>query len=175
MTDDDDILAAEYVLGLTEPAAVAAVEARLAGDADFQAGVARWEARLLPYGTGIQPSPALWGRIERQLDAAAAAPASRTVHGDDGTWEDLAPGVERKVVHVDAAAGRISYYVRMRAGAVLPRHRHPANEHCAVLEGELAIGDLAFGPGAFHFVPAGVAHPRIVANVDSLFFIHGGA
>lgn len=177
MTDDDEILAAEYVLGLTEPDAVGTVEARLAAEPALRAAVTLWEARLAEAAPRemAAPPPDLWSRIERKLDEGAAAPATRTVHAEEGVWEALLPGVERKMLHVDAAGGRIAYLIRMKAGAALPRHRHPADEHCVVLEGELQIGDLVFGAGAYQLAREGETHPRIRARTDTLFFIQGAA
>lgn len=175
---EDDVAAAEYVLGLTAPADLAAVEARIAADVAFARAVEAWEARLLPVAVSPPADaplpPDLWGRIEARLDQTAVAPATLTVPLKDGVWEDIFAGVERKVLHVDAAGQRISYYVRMAAGAVLPSHRHNAHEHCIVISGEIAIGDMAFGAGAYHFASQGVAHARITAVTDAVFFIHGG-
>ena len=177
MNEDDDIQAAEYVLGLTDAATSAATEARMRDDADFREGVQRWETRLAPIGetqSTAPPPPDLFERIERGLEDLDSAPASRTVRAEDGVWEEITPGVERKTVHVDPGAGKVSYLMRMRAGAALPRHRHSADEHCVLLEGRLRIGELSFGPGGFHYMPAGVTHGRLHAEEDSLFFIHGG-
>ena len=133
------------------------------------------EAALLP----LQPSsdaalsPALWDRIVERIEQEHLAPGTTTMTRDEGAWEPLAPGVERKVVHVDAVAGRQSFFVRMRAGAVLPAHEHRADEHCAILEGELEIGGAVYGAGTFHFAEQGVPHVPITARTDAVFFIHG--
>ena len=72
-------LAGEYVLGTLSAARRREVEARLADDLQLQAAVHAWEDRLLPL-TGlvepVAPSPRLWARIERSLDALAV-PAPR--------------------------------------------------------------------------------------------------
>ena len=116
----------------------------------------------------------LWAGVEALLDQEAAAPQTRTTPPDAGVWEAFVTGVERKVLHLDAASGRMSYFVRMKAGAQMPAHRHAADEHCVVLSGELSIGGVAFGAGAFHFASHGVVHGRITAVTDAVFFIHGG-
>ena len=67
-------LAGEYVLGTLPAARRREVQARLADDLQLQAAVHAWEDRLLPL-TGlvepVVPSPRLWARIERSLDALA--------------------------------------------------------------------------------------------------------
>ena len=74
--DDIDTLAGEYVLGTLSANARAAVEARMRGEPALREAVQAWEARLLPLASlaaPVDPSPALWSRIERTLGSAAAA------------------------------------------------------------------------------------------------------
>ena len=80
-TADDarDLIAAEYVLGLTEPHDLAQVEAFIMRDSNFAASVAAWRARLAPLDGTAQPaasaSEAVWTRIEAGLGDKAAKPA----------------------------------------------------------------------------------------------------
>jgi anti-sigma-K factor RskA len=74
MSDDDDILAAEHVLGLAD------ASGRVARDPDFAAAVERWQERLLPMlaeGERAPPS-AMWTRIVDALPAPARAEAQAT-------------------------------------------------------------------------------------------------
>ena len=74
--DDIDALAGEYVLGTLSANARAAVEARMRDEPALREAVQAWEARLLPLASlaaPVDPSPALWSRIERTLGSAAAA------------------------------------------------------------------------------------------------------
>ena len=73
--DDIDTLAGEYVLGTLSANARAAVEARMGDEPALREAVQAWEARLLPLASlaaPVDPSPALWSRIERTLGSAAA-------------------------------------------------------------------------------------------------------
>lgn len=76
MSDDRDLLAAEYALG-TLDAAGREVAARLrADDAQFDRLVTEWESRLAPLADGLTPvsPPAdLWPRIVARLDATPAS------------------------------------------------------------------------------------------------------
>ena len=90
-------LAGEYVLGTLSGRQRRDVEQRLAHEPALQAAVLEWEARLLPLTDlvpAVPPSPRLWPRVIRSLDAlepaAASAPrASR--HGvRDSLWRSLA-------------------------------------------------------------------------------------
>lgn len=76
--DADDVLAAEYVLGVLDLADRAAAEARLARDPGFALRVAAWENRLAGLNDGFSeaPAPNLLPRIEARL-FPVAAPAPR--------------------------------------------------------------------------------------------------
>jgi anti-sigma-K factor RskA len=69
-THPDDILAAEYVLGVLEADARATVETRMARDPAFADAVARWQDRLSPLDAAyapVDPPAALKSRIAARL------------------------------------------------------------------------------------------------------------
>lgn len=76
MTEDDDILAAEYALGLLSPDEAAAVEARLKVDAPLSLRVAWWRDQLSPLAeeAGSEPSPDVWRGIQTRLGVNDNAP-----------------------------------------------------------------------------------------------------
>ena len=94
--DGDDLLAAEYVLGLLPPEERRTAAARLARDEPFARRVERWEARLAPLAEAYEPAepPAsAKAAIDRRLFAAAppGAPAAAAfVWGSLGFWRGLA-------------------------------------------------------------------------------------
>lgn len=74
-TQDIDELAGEYVLGTLSAARRREVEQRLPFDADLRAAVQRWQDQLLPLAAlaePVEPSEAVWRRIEASLDRASA-------------------------------------------------------------------------------------------------------
>ncbi|MGB6538194.1 MAG: anti-sigma factor [Xanthobacteraceae bacterium] len=81
----DELLAAEYALGvLTGPERVAA-QARMAREHTFAVLVAAWEARFTPWAAEIAevpPPPQVWERIAASIPAA---PAERA-----GFWQSIA-------------------------------------------------------------------------------------
>lgn len=81
--DQDDALAAEYVLGVLSLADRSAVEARLKNDSAFVARVAAWENRLSPLNDDYAevPAPDLVPRIEARLFPVAEQPARRPLFG----------------------------------------------------------------------------------------------
>jgi anti-sigma-K factor RskA len=78
-TEEDDLQAAEYVLGTLSAGERDAVERQASTDANFQAAISAWEMRLGPLATLVPPAAPpenLWRRIEYSLGmTAGAAPA----------------------------------------------------------------------------------------------------
>jgi anti-sigma-K factor RskA len=81
-----DRLAAEYVLGTLRGRARRRFEALLPAHPALREAVAQWEQRLHPMAAGVkpvEPSAAVWRRVEAQL-FGASAPAAPT-----GLWQRL--------------------------------------------------------------------------------------
>src|SRR5579862_1113737 len=81
----DELLAAEYALGVLAGQDRAAAERRIARDRAFAAMVAAWEQRLAPWAadiTDVAPPPDMWDRIAAELPAQ---PPQRA-----GFWNSLA-------------------------------------------------------------------------------------
>lgn len=82
-TQDTDALyelAGEYVLGVLDRPASAALEQRLGNDAELRAAVAFWNDRLLGLTRRVaplEPSPQLWTRIEQALSGPVPARPAR--------------------------------------------------------------------------------------------------
>lgn len=73
--DDLHILAGEYVLGTLPAVRRAEVEARMSNDAALRTAVEQWQQKLLPLNElaePVEPSSALWSRIERSVAAQVA-------------------------------------------------------------------------------------------------------
>ena len=95
--NDDHLqsLAGEYVLGTLSAAKRREVEARMAGDTALRDAVDGWEQRLHPLtalAEPVEPSPALWARIERSVapqTSAAADSVKRAATGVQNWWNNL--------------------------------------------------------------------------------------
>jgi len=82
---DDDLLAAEFVLGVLAGTERAAAQRLFERDRNFAALVAQWEQRLAPWAgeiAEVAPPPAVWERI------ATALPAKQPQSA--GWWQSLA-------------------------------------------------------------------------------------
>lgn len=69
LTDDDDLLAAEFALGLLEPDEAEAVQRRARADAPLSLRIAWWRDQLAPLAREAEATPPadLWARIAAQL------------------------------------------------------------------------------------------------------------
>ena len=80
---DEELLAAEYALGVLSSAERAAAEQRFARDQGFARLVAEWEQRLAPWAAEIAdvaPPPQVWDRIVGALPSQTQNP---------GLWQSL--------------------------------------------------------------------------------------
>ena len=80
--DDLYVLAGEYVLGTLSAARRADVETRMANDAALRTAVEQWQQKLAPLtalAEPVEPSPALWQRIESSLAAQEKRAATANV------------------------------------------------------------------------------------------------
>lgn len=159
----DDVLSAEYALGLLRGEACAEVSARLETDEDLRASVEFWQRALggidSPEEGGDVP-PGLFDSILARIDdEGMQLPGTRTQRAEAASWREISPGVTSRVLHIDRANNRQSLLIRMAPGAVYHSHAHDADEEAFVVEGDLWFGDLSLGPGDYHIAAAATRHP----------------
>jgi quercetin dioxygenase-like cupin family protein len=120
------------------------------------------------------PDPVADQRLKRRLlqTLAREATASHlTVPPGDEGWRAFAPGIQMKLLHRDGLTA--AYLLRMAAGATIPPHRHPQDEECVVLEGQLRIGSLQVPCGGFHLARRGALHESVQAPAGALIYLRG--
>ena len=107
-----------------------------------------------------------------QRIAQDSTPRHLTIAASADGFLPFLPGIERKVLH--KADGIMSYLLRLAPGAVLPAHRHPVDEECVVLSGELHIGqELQLRAGDFHLGRRHIAHAPIGTDSGAIIFLRG--
>jgi anti-sigma-K factor RskA len=105
---DLQTLAGEYVLGTLSAAQRTDVQQRLPREPALQAAVDAWEERLLELTRLAEPqtpSPQLWNRIERSIDALEPAPLAVKSHKPARWWDSL--GVWRGLAGAGLAASLV--------------------------------------------------------------------
>jgi len=98
LDDDQDAVAAEYVLGTLSDDERTHAEALLAVDPEFEMAVRRWERRLGELNVmveAVEPPAEVWERIETEIGPAASAGATSVPaeQGEQGEGEETLPPV----------------------------------------------------------------------------------
>jgi anti-sigma factor ChrR (cupin superfamily) len=76
-------------------------------------------------------------------------------------WEQVAPGIECKVLANDPERHRLSMLVRLAPGANYPPHTHAGIEELHLLDGELWIDERKLFPGDYSYATAGSGDERV--------------
>ena len=76
-------------------------------------------------------------------------------------WEQVAPGIECKLLADDAGRRRVSMLVRLAPGAIYPAHTHADVEELHLLDGELWIDERKLFPGDYNHGPPGASDERV--------------
>ena len=141
------------------------------GPVVLDADVLAWlDEALAPEPADAAAQARVKQRLLRRI-AAESTPRHLTVRATDAGWQPFGAGLTMKVLHHEGET--MSYLVRLLPGASLPAHRHPIDEECVVLEGEMHIGDLVVGAGGFHLGRSGVLHDRLTSPGGALIFLRG--
>src|SRR5262245_44825549 len=147
MNKDDR--AAEYVLGVLTREEREAVRRAAATDPALAEEIDAWNEQLSPLlldAPEVEPPADMFDRIKAAIAASAkpqSSPAgSRTVRADEGRWEQLCPGIERKMLWHDRDKGRLTFLIRAQPGAEFPAHDHDDDEEAYVLSGDLTFDYL---------------------------------
>ncbi|MDB5715947.1 MAG: hypothetical protein JWO15_3344 [Sphingomonadales bacterium] len=115
MTDDDDILAAEFALGLLDPAESEAVLRRTQSDAVLSLRIAWWRDQLAPLVTEVEivPPAHLWAKIVTGLPVNDNIPLAMK------RWRALAVGAT-------GIAAALALYIGSRQPTPIPAPTEPA-------------------------------------------------
>ena len=86
---DLQVLAGEYVIGTLSAASRTNLEARMKNDAALRTAVEMWEEKLAPLAEliePVEPSPALWSRLESSVAATPIARAAPSFVKPSASW-----------------------------------------------------------------------------------------
>jgi hypothetical protein len=117
---------------------------------------AAWPTDVLRPPTRLQER--LAGRIAVETGELVLPPAPRWSEPD---WEQVAPGIECKLLATDTDRDRVSMLVRLAPGASYPPHTHAGVEELHLLSGELWIDARKLVPGDYNYGPPGAGDERV--------------
>jgi anti-sigma factor ChrR (cupin superfamily) len=132
--------------------------------------LAQMDAALLPEPLDAATQARIKQKLLRRIAHTTSVQHVTVMPGEDG-WQPYGDGLRIKVLH--QAGDVMSYLLRLAPGASLPAHRHPIDEECVVLEGEMQVGSLRIGAGGFHLGRQGLPHDILHSPTGALIYLRG--
>ena len=146
---------------------VAAAEAHIASCPDckreFEAlrpiidSFVSWPTDVLRPPASVQARLAF--RIAEEVGKPPELPPAR--RWTDPEWEQVAPGIECKLLATDSERHRVSMLVRLAPDASYPPHTHAGVEELHLLDGELWIDERKLVPGDYNYGEPGASDQRV--------------
>jgi anti-sigma factor ChrR (cupin superfamily) len=156
-----------YAAQVLPESEVAAAETHIASCPDCQreleslrAVVGRfvsWPTDVLRPPTSLQGRLAL--RIAEETGKQPVPPPAR--QWSEPEWEQVAPGIECKLLAADTERQRVSMLVRLAPGASYPAHTHAGVEELHLLDSELWIDGRKLVPGDYNYGAPGAVDERV--------------
>jgi anti-sigma factor ChrR (cupin superfamily) len=106
-----------------------------------------WPTDVLRPTTSLQERLAV--RIAEETGKQPVLPPAR--QWSEPEWEQVAPGIECKLLAADMESDRVSMLVRLAPGASYPAHTHAGVEELHLLAGELWINGRKLVPGDYNY------------------------
>jgi len=116
-----------------------------------------WPSDVLRPTTSLQGRLAL--RIAEETGRQPVLPPAR--QWSEPEWEQVAPGIECKLLATDTERHRVSMLVRLAPGASYPGHTHAGVEELHLLDGELWIDERKLFPGDYNYGAPGTGDQRV--------------
>ena len=116
-----------------------------------------WPTDVLRPTTSLQTRLAL--RIAEETGKQPVLPPAR--QWSEPEWEQVAPGIECKLLATDTERHQVSMLVRFAPGTSSPAHTHAGVEELYVLDGELWIEERKLFPGDYSYAAPGEDHARV--------------
>jgi anti-sigma factor ChrR (cupin superfamily) len=120
-------------------------------------GFVFWPTDVLHPTTSLHSRLAL--RIAEETGEPPVLPSAP--QWSEPEWEQVAPGIECKLLATDAARDRVSMLVRLAPGASYPPHTHASVEELHLLDGELWIDERKLFPGDYNYGAPGTGDERV--------------
>jgi anti-sigma factor ChrR (cupin superfamily) len=146
---------------------VAAAEAHIASCPDCQRELESLRPvvdRFVSWPTDVlRPTSSLQERLARRIAEETGKPPvlPEATQWSEPEWEQVAPGIECKLLATDEERHRVSMLVRLAPGASYPPHTHASIEELHLLDGELWIDERKLFPGDYNYGAPGAGDERV--------------
>jgi anti-sigma factor ChrR (cupin superfamily) len=111
----------------------------------------------------LRPTASLQARLSLRIaEETGMQPVPPTAPRQaEPAWEQVAPGIECKLLATDAERHRVSMLVRLAPGASYPAHSHAGVEELHLLDGELWIDERKLIAGDYSHGAPGTNDERV--------------
>ena len=110
----------------------------------------------------LRPIASLQTRLAQRIaESTGTQPMLPQRQWSEPEWEQVAPGIECKLLATDAQRRRVSMLVRLAPGASYPAHTHAGVEELHLLDGELWIDERKLAPGDYNCAASGSSDQRV--------------
>ncbi len=156
-----------YTLQALPEIEMPAIESHIAGCPDCQSELQSLRPvvdRFVSWPTDVlRPTARLQDRLARRIAEEAGRPPVLLPlqRWSEPDWEQVAPGIECKLLATDAVRHRVSMLVRLAPGASYPAHTHAGVEELHLLDGELWIDDRKLVPGDYNYGAPGASDQHV--------------
>jgi anti-sigma factor ChrR (cupin superfamily) len=160
-------LACAYAAQALAAGEVAVAEAHIASCPDCQREVASLRPvvdRFVSWPTDVlRPTTSLQARLALRIAGETGQPPVLPPAGrwSEPDWEQVAPGIDCKLLATDTERHRVSMLVRLAPGARYPAHTHAGVEELHLLDGELWIDERKLLPGDYNYGAPGASDERV--------------
>jgi quercetin dioxygenase-like cupin family protein len=121
-------------------------------------------SRFISWPTDVlRPTTSLQTRLAFRIAEETATPPllPSVQRWSEPQWEQVAPGIECKLLATDTKRHRVSMQVRLAPGASYPGHTHAGVEELHLLDGELWIDQRKLFPGEYYHAAPGSNDDRV--------------
>jgi anti-sigma factor ChrR (cupin superfamily) len=163
-------LACAYAIQVLPTSEVPAIQAHIASCPDCRRELeslcpvvdrfVSWPTDVLRPTTSLQARLAL--RIAEETGGQPVLPSAR--RWSEPEWEQVAPGIQCKLLATDTQRHRVSMLVRLAPGAAYPAHDHAGAEELHLLDGELWIDERKLFPGDYNYGAPGARDERVCSE-----------
>jgi anti-sigma factor ChrR (cupin superfamily) len=113
----------------------------------------------------LRPPASLQARLAQRIAGETGKPPVLPPRQwSEPEWEQVAPGIQCKLLATDSERHQVSMLVRLAPGASYPAHTHAGVEELHLLDGELWIEDRKLVPGDYNHAAPGTGDQRVFSE-----------
>jgi len=166
-----------FALQALPPREMASVEAQISSCEDCRLEIETLRPIIrsfVSWSTDVlRPPESLWGRLAKRI--ASEGPVRPFVPPLEAPakpeWEEVAPGIQVKILARNAESDSVSMLVRLDPGTDYPGHKHAGIEELHLLHGILKVDDRTLYPGDFIHSEAGTLDHRVWSETGCTCFL----